>query len=698
MKQTRNVAALLLFLIGAGSLYGQSYVTVSLGHADTVNQMAMHPSEPLAVSAGDDGGLLLWDLQIEGLRQHFQIASAPLTRVAHHPVRNQVALFARDSLTRGRVIVYDWEEQRTLFERNVEGVPQLLAYSPSGAFIVVATNDFDSLSFFSSQTGDVLPYLTEGFGAVSFVQMAPGERYVLTYVPTRGELIYWELQTGREQQVAETVRRLRQLTLIDPENRRLLAGYTDEELIVIDNLTGSEMTSISLSGIHDIAYSESRNTLYVLSRQSGDSVVRAYRYINGRLRPTRYLGNRIDPEATTITAVEQFPTHELISGSDTGTVTLYAETTGTPAIIGSVDYIRADDVAFVGDQLIVTTGNQLVSFETDLFTEGDEHAGGSVEMSFLESSTTIMPELRRIQSVPDGDSLLVWGSPMPGTVWRVDPRTGDAQVIYERENAGAITLVRPHSDGLLVARRDGLVEFIATDEAMSFTYQGNVAQDAVWDPDIGLVIAHTAGSVFDSSIVVVDPSTEETVPVQTEAFLTRALVLSDERNHVYALSLTGDQGNAVAEIIRYTGRGLSRATRIYRGERGVTAGDMSWDEETQTLFTTLESGAVLAVTGEQAGQEAVSARKPQTVSAGSLVLASANSDGTVSLFWKETGRHLADIILFPDGWIVTAGRGYLVSDPDLEQYLRSIPLGTTRTPGSLSELELNLPLILRPDF
>ena len=692
----KRLSAAVILLIGAPSLFAQAFVTVSIGHAERVNEIVMHPELPVAFSAGDDGRVLRWDLPLGGLVQQTQLADVPIELLAHHPNRNQITVFARERLGGGRLIGWDWDAETILFNQAIDGTPRLIRYSPAGTFLVVATNDFDSLRFYSSQTGNQRDLLAEGFGSVSFVQIARSERNILTYIPSRGEFIYWELQTGRELQVVQTERRVDGLTLIDTENQRLLAGFTDEAIVVLDNLTGVVEARFPLSPVLDLTYSPETDTLYALTERFGDRTVRGFRYANGRLRQTSYRGERVGTESEIISAVENHPTHALLSGAEDGSVEIYTETTGRPTVLGTADYLRVEDLAFVGNALNVAAGDRVISFASDLFTgiEGGDRA--SIQMNFLNDTTTVVPDVSRARAAVDGQTLVVWESGSQ-TVWRLDEELVP-ELTFDAADSAAVSRVRPTKDGLLVLFRDGLITLLDEQFETQFEYRSSGVQDAVWDPDIGLVIAQTQGSLFGSSIIVVDPNTGETVPLQTGAFLTRSLAIDSARDVVYALALVGDQNSATAQIVRYSGRGLRQNSVLFRGEGGRTAGEIVWDESTQTLFTTLSTGRVTGVDGGLEGVVAETSRQPVRAAPGERILATGNADGTVSLFWKESGRHLADIIVFPDGWIITAGRGYLTSSRGLERYLTVVPLNESARPATLDELELNLPLLIRPDF
>ncbi|TFH06386.1 MAG: hypothetical protein E4H09_00310, partial [Spirochaetales bacterium] len=231
-----------------------SFVNLSIGHSGAVADITSHPSQALAFTVGDDGRLGVWDLSTKNLYRRFQISPHPITRITHHPSRNEIAMFIRERVGSGVILAFNWETGEEIFRHQVDAIPTYLNYSPTGSYVVYATPSYQSLSFLASDTGDRRPYFENGFGVVGFVQMAQSERNVMTYLPTRGEFVYWQVTTGDELQRVGTRARLQHLRVVDPETRRLLAASDGSNLLIVDNLTGDVKATYPLAPIIGIQY------------------------------------------------------------------------------------------------------------------------------------------------------------------------------------------------------------------------------------------------------------------------------------------------------------------------------------------------------------------------------------------------------------------------------------------------------------
>jgi len=168
VQRFRKRALLLatVLTLAAVAVTAQPRVNVAIGHSGSVTALASHPEDAVLFSGGEDGVLLVWDTLTGNLVKRLHLASDPITHIAHHPSRNELLIHVRHSPVEGTILAYDWEAEGPLFERDVNATPTYLGYSPGGALAIIALPDFDSMLFFSAQSGNVRSYLTDGFGAV----------------------------------------------------------------------------------------------------------------------------------------------------------------------------------------------------------------------------------------------------------------------------------------------------------------------------------------------------------------------------------------------------------------------------------------------------------------------------------------------------------------------------------------------------
>lgn len=694
MTTTRRcLAALLLLIVSVAGTSAQSRVTLSLGHAGAVRAVAGRTGLDLAVSVGDDGKLLVWDLERDGLWNSWQVAHVPLTRVAVHPEEPEVVVFARDGSVSGRLIGLNWKTGERLFETPVRDAPSSLAYSPQGSFVVYTIERFDSLFTIDARSGRHRSYIDEEFGVVSFVQIARSERNIMTYVPSRGEFIYWELSTGSELQTVDTHERLEHLTLVDEDTQRFLAGASGNELVVVDNLTGATMATYPVSPIHAISYDPQTERILVLSEQAGRRTALAFTYRSGRLRRNYYSLQNVSPDTAILAAVGSNATRGFLAGDTNGQVALFDDTNGRRTILGPARGTRVVDLAFTPGRLNLalsseTGENELLSLVSDLFD--DETRGLSA--TFVRDNRTRLEDVERLRFVSDQDRLLVWGGEEPGIIWELNTPRAAPKRVYNDEAGGPIRTVRATEAGLLVVHRDGrVVQLTRSATTQRFRYRAVGAQDALWAPQLGLIVAKTRTSAFDSSLIAVDPLTEETVTANTDAFLSTELALDPRSNTLYAIGLHGRQSQPTTRLLRLTGSGFAQSEALDESSHELTAGDLLWDTREGVLLSSMTYDEVRRYRGARSdGTLEPVERLHGTLAVGGNLIAAANLDGSVSLWSRDSGEHVADFVTVGSEWIAITRRGdYLASSRAAERHLTFLPAPRTRL--ELEDFRIPLP-------
>lgn len=694
MTTARRCTALLILLIAfAAGAWSQSRVTLSLGHAGAVRAVAGRRDLDVAVSVGDDGTLVVWDLEHEGRRTSWQLVHVPLTGVALHPSRPEAVVFAQDGLSSGRLIGLDWETGERLFETPVTGVPAFLEYSPQGSFVVYTIESFDSLFMVDAQSGRRRAYIDEEFGIVSFVQIARSERNIMTYVPSRGELIYWQLSTGSELQTVDTRDRLEHLTLVDEETQRFLAAASGDELVVVDNLTGSTMATYPVSPIHGIAYDPETERILVLTEQAGRRTALAFTYRSGRLRRNFYSLQNVSAELATLAAVGSGPTRGFLAGDSRGEVALFDDANGRRTILGPARETRVVDLAFTPGRLNLAVSSdfgpdELLSIVSDLFDEDRRELAAT----YVRDTRTRVEHIDRLRFTADDDRLLVWGGEEPGTVYELLTPRGTPEPVYDDEMDVPILRVRATEAGPLIVHRDGrIVQIDRSSGVERFRYTAVGAQDATWDPQLGLIAAKTRTSDFDSSLIVVDPLTQETVAADTDAFLTTTLDLDPRSGALYAIGLHGRQSDPTTRLLGLTGNGFSRSETLAESRHELSAGDLLWDHREEVLLSSMTYDEVRRYRrGRNDGPLEPVERLHGSLAVGAQLIAAVNLDGSVSLWNRDHGEHVADLVVVGSEWIAITRLGdFLTSSRAAERYLTFLPFRRTRL--ELEDFRISLP-------
>jgi len=659
-------------------------VMLSVGHAGPVRAAVGHPTEPIAFTVGDDGRLLVWDLETQSLRYRYQISPDPITMIAHHPTRDEVALVVNDGVGESRIEVVEWETGEVVFSRTLDNTPVHMTYSPSGTFLIFTLPTFQSLYFLTSDRGTARSYLDDGFGIVSFTQMGRSEQAIMTYLPARGEFIYWNLQSGDEIQRVATLTRLQHLTLVDPENRRAIAAASGSDLVIVDNVSGEIWARYPVSPIHDISFDPDSRRILVLTENLGRRTVLSFTYQSGRLSRS-FFRPAVGDNALFITPL---PGGASIAGNPDGAVDLFDRTSGRKTALGPRPIVPIRDVAFTEGRMHVSLGDRILSLVSDMFRT----TGTRLEVTTIRQTQSTMGDTSIALLASDQDDVLVWGDPAtPGTIYRIQPPGTGAEPYYEDAQKSPVFALRSTEAGPVIVHRDGRVVHLAEGAPVPrYTYPSRGAQAADWSVDLGLVIAKTRSSNFDSSIIRVDQLTGETVPIRSDAFLATDVAFGGN-GELYAIGLYGSPGSPATRLTRYSGRDLERETVLMDFNGEDSSATVVWDDETGRLYTTLGYSGLLRIDGLRTTRMDATGQIARVIHIAGLYIAAVNADGSVSLWNRYSGEFLFDLYAIEGGaWVAMNEDGaFYASSRSVERYLDFVSERRTRL--DLNDFRIELP-------
>jgi WD40 repeat protein len=672
----KRLIILLVLALTALAVFAQSRVVLSLGHTGKVNDAVGHPTEPVAFTVGDDGRLLVWDLEQFALLHRYQVSRHPISMIVHHPEEDQVAVVVDEGVDRTSIRVLDWRSGSEIFRHDIDASPVHLAYSPAGTYLMFALPSFRSLHFLDAESGQVRSYLDDGFGIVNFTQMGRSERNIMTYVPVRGEFIYWGLQAGNELQRVSTLDRLEHLTLVDPENRRAIAAATDGDLVIVDNLTGDLRASYPLSPIFGIEYDHSNDRIMVLTEQFGRRVLLSFNYSDSRLRREFFQPNGLSETATLAVAVTG-ESGFVLAGDEAGAVDLFRETSGRRVELGPAPTAAIVDIAFTEGRMHLSLGDRIISLVSEVF-ESNRRSGAIPNM---RQTVTRLGEMRGARLEAWEDQVLVFGDgEEPYTVLSLSPPSTGTVPVYTDESESPVLDVRATDGGPVIVHRDGRTVQLTTSLAgQRFEYRARGAQVATWESGFGLVVGKTRSSTFDPSVIRVDQVTGETVPIRSEAFLTTDLAFGSG-NTLYTIGLFGTPADPTTRLVRLSGPRLDDDRQLAEYEGEDPGARVAWDSRTRTLYTTLGDDGIQQTSGISLEKMQNTGQLARDISIWGLLVATVNADGSVTLYDRSTGELLFDIYVFEDdSWLaIRPGGVFLSSGSGPEDYLDFIPAQRTR--------------------
>ena len=252
-----------------------------------VNDIALSPSGQVAVSGGDDGVVIVWDINTGEEIRRFEGHSGPVQSVAISPdtLAGTGTLTGTGGLTvisgglsgtsmmePGELILWDLRTGQEIrrFEGQTAAIVDI-AISPDGSKVVASSGEVDYVSGASSQayslilweveTGEIIHRFEDIGRDAPGLTISPNGDFALA-ASTDHNLYLWDMETGEQLQTFEGHADLVRAVAFSPGGRRAISGGGDGEM-VLWNLEKGEVSArfdAHTAGVNDIAFNPDGRT------------------------------------------------------------------------------------------------------------------------------------------------------------------------------------------------------------------------------------------------------------------------------------------------------------------------------------------------------------------------------------------------------------------------------------------------------
>ncbi len=327
------------------------------GHSDWINDVVFSPDGSTALSASQDGTIILWDAATGAFLHRFEGHSGPVNSVAFHPDGTTFISGSTDAT----LILWDVQtgEARRHFEGHTD-VVNTVDFSPDGEKIVSSSAD-TTLILWQAATGEILHRFEDGQNVIGGAFLPDG----ISLVSASDRLRRWNLEAGQEEEAFGKIFVFRCFA-ISPDGRTAITAvglafelWDIEAAQVVNHLVSpSSIVTVAISPRGDLAISANEDGTLRLWNL-GDQVLRHF-----DLAGTEFSEVAINPEA-----------QQLLVGLLSGEAVLFDMKTGAvlqrfPALEGSMTD-KVTGVAFLpdGTQALIGNGRNLVLWDLETGTE-----------------------------------------------------------------------------------------------------------------------------------------------------------------------------------------------------------------------------------------------------------------------------------------------------------------------------------------
>jgi len=290
MKNTfsfKLFTALIVIFLLVVPLYAQD---IAGGHRGGITALIHKGNE--VISSGDDGFIVIWDINQRISLQRFQLTTDKIEAIVSHPQNDNICIVEAAGPNNYRISAWNYTLKQKLFSVHSTEPVTFINYSARGSFIIVAGLNGRQLTLLDSETGRIIGIPDVPSGSIAFAATGRAERNILLYQAehendllfepsfTRslheGQILYLNLDSG-----SVTGHFQAPGDMLNPVifgNNSFLAGINSGGLLLVDAASGAILDSIENIGKDALLY-PSNNELYCLSRKGTETIL--YRFSVG---------------------------------------------------------------------------------------------------------------------------------------------------------------------------------------------------------------------------------------------------------------------------------------------------------------------------------------------------------------------------------------------------------------------------------
>ena len=562
--------------------------------------------------------------------------------------------------------MWDWQRRILLYSRDLSEAPLFLSFSPAGSYLVYGVTEWKGLIFLDGATGNELPYFSSGFGIVSAVVISDSEKSIMTYSPS-GEIDYWNIQTGALKQSYRTQANLSSISFTS--NYRYMVGANGDQLTVIDLLSGGSVASTPLRGLDFAVVDQATNGIVCYagadpSNPVGGAELSLWSFTTALYKQT---GALITPDqpVTSLMVANGAAWASLSDG------TIYTERPySNGRMYGTNSLLGIDDFGVTSSSMLLSSEDRFLVFGSDFFGLSDP------------SRTTSL----RFDLVPNPFSSAVGVTPLPDgrfALWRQDsnayalytPGIGLSPT-YSISGASLVDLV-PAGGEIATLDAAGRCSLIDPDTgAPLFTYASFGIKALASIDTNRLVAGQNRSAALSTSLLQINARTGETVPIPNDDMLVFRIAYARQTGQIYTLGIRSGS-NSLETVLKTHDANTFAPGGSLMSYAGVDLGaSLTVDPSNGDLYTTLGFRGVrrLGKLGGTADSLAYLERSdhiPRKLAIEKEWVVAVNTDSTLSVWDKATGRRVLDLYLFRDfTWLALLPDGNFYASPGAQRYVK----------------------------
>ncbi len=655
----RRMIIVSAFILSALCAFAESpRAVVNSGHNGRISEIIYSEKYDRLISCGTDGRIIVSDPSSGTALHSFQVSGLPLKMIAANPEEQEIAIIETDDKDNRRLSVWNWRRETEMFSTEIRKTPLFLNYSSKGNFIYYGVADWKSLTFLDSENGEVLPYLTESFGIISAAFTSATEKTLLTYNPS-GTIQYWDIQTGDEKGSIRTIPNLTAIRF--NKSGRFISASNGKKLILLDMTTGRALSSADIENIQYTAISNEQNLISCCYIEDNEIMYSQWNFTSSVLS-ARSLARKLD--TATVSGLT-YGKNTVYLSDDSGRIT--AVTPGKTVVISENRMAPVSDIAANADALVLTAGDQILTMPISYIEAIAYSARAGYNRSMLYENP--FSNTAGISPAEEGSFILYDKQYSEKPPVYFDPVYGFGEDLENTQNG--INSITARDGRILSLDTEGLCSITnAGSGEMEYQYSSFGLKTVTFINDGKLIAGRTKTDIVFTPLLHINPATGETVPINDNNIHTFTIDYDNVTRTLYSLGIE-EKHNTLRTVLKaHRGSSFEKTETIlaFRGENPDAA--FVVDPADSSIYTTLGYGEITLLSWNGFTSLEKTDHIPGKLVIHGDYLFSLNTDLSVSVFNKNTGRAALELYLFDDySWLAVLPSGKFHSAKNGERYL-----------------------------
>lgn len=516
-------------------IHAQSHISTQ-AHQEAINMVVPASLESdfdkSFFTIGKDGFLVKWTSDDQG--EHYQISDMEIRMAAVSPNGKEIAVYETDGGSINRVSVWNWDTLSRKFARRFSDSITSLSYSSKGTFIIAGTATVDGAVFIRANDGAVVDKIHDSTGIVSYAATSSTEKTAVMYSPA-GNLSYYNMTNGRLKQKFPVMQGLEQAVLFN--NNLYLAGVKDNTIYISHALSGNILSTVNAENAIILQSKSDSNLYYLENDMKGSySLKMLENDSNQGVTQPRIVKTFKGPQgaAAAITCGTKLG-GEILLGSNSGNVYRTTSSSETDvqnfSLLTENTYDKILDMSPIGEDFYFLTRKSVYksSYDTGIVNRLGENPG-------------------QTQIITYGDKLILWSKGTREPVQLYDYSKPELKNLFTPKNN--IQSVRLFGTKIIELESNSTVNlFDMENNSLKEVYTGAGLQDAVLCSDGKLYVAKSFATNPRSSLLCVDLTTRETVPMNLKGNVAFALSVQD--NNIYGISIQSQDNTKKTIVFKF---------------------------------------------------------------------------------------------------------------------------------------------------